>query len=197
MTGFISKFSGRLVGVAAVAILAGCGVTMNGAVIGVPPSIAPGAVLRATDPALGVYQQSLLGELNQAAATQGGRESQQLQAEFNALTNDHTLIDAEKIDVLRQFGASQISVRQSLLTQLIADVQSRHHLSAGQRSAVVSNLQAVSAHLSSLGNVIAQDILVDRLRTDIVSIASSTQIYAIVQPVNHLAAAAEIRLPDP
>jgi len=197
MTGFISKCSVRLVGVAAVAILAGCGVTMNGAVIGVPPPVAPGPVLSATHPAAGVDQQSLLGELNQAAATQGDRGAQQLLAEFDSLTNDHTLIDAEKIDVLKQFGASQISVRQSLLTQLIADLQSRHHLSAGQRSAVVSKLQAVSAQLSSLGNVIAQDTLVDRLRTDIISIASSTQIYAIVQPVNHLAAAAEIRLPDP
>lgn len=197
MTAFISRCSGGLVGVASVAILAGCGVSMNGAVIGLPPTVAPGAVLRATHPGARVDHQSLLDELNQAAATQGDRAAQQLQAEFGALTNDHTLIAAEKIGVLRQFGASQISVRQSLITELIADVQSRHHLSAGQRSTVVSNLQAVSAHLTSLGIVIAQDTLVDRLRTDITSIASSMQIYGLVQPVNHLAAAAEIRLPDP
>lgn len=196
MLTYISRCSGRLIGVATVAILAGCGVTMNGAVVGVPPSIAPGAVLSATDPAIGRYQQSLIDELNQAAANQGGRESQLLQAQFNALANDHTLIGAEKIDALRKFGATQIAMRQALVTQLIADVQSRQHLNAGQRAVLITNLQTVSAHLASLGNAIAQEVLVDKLRADTISIATTTNVYGVVQPIVHLAAAADSMLAE-
>jgi Carboxypeptidase regulatory-like domain len=191
MLSFISKCSGRLTTVATVAILAGCGVSMNAAVIGVPPTVAPGVVLSSTDPAIGAYQRALVDELNQAVSTQGAHEAQQLQAQFEALTNNHTLIGAEKIDALRQFGAQQIALRQTVVSQLIADVQSRQHLSSGQRSALIANLQAVSAHLTSLGNLIAQDTLVDRLRTDVVSMANSTRIYGLVLPVVYLADAAD------
>jgi hypothetical protein len=191
MLSFISRCSGRLIGVATVALLAGCGVNMNAAVIGVPPTVAPGVVLSSTDPAIGAYQRALVDELNQAASTQGAHEAQQLQAQFEALTNNHTLIGAEKIDALRQFGAQQIALRQTVVSQLIADVQSRQHLSSGQRSALIANLQAVSAHLTSLGNVIAQDTLVDRLRTDVISMANSTRIYGVVLPVVYLADAAD------
>jgi hypothetical protein len=196
MTGFISKCSGAVVGIATVGVLAGCGATMNSAVLGIPPSGAPGAVLSATDPAIGAFQQNLVNELNLVAATGGARESQLLQAEFNALANDHSLIGVEKITALQNFGEAQIASREQSIAADIATVQALQHISGAQRSALVANLQAVGARLSALGAQIAQTAFVDVLRTETLSIATSSNVNGTVEPIVHLASAADSMLAE-
>ena len=186
MAGFCSRWSGALVGLALASTLAACGATMNGAVIGVPAHIAPSAVRSASDPPAGAHLQTFVNELNEAAAVQAGPESPQLIADISALSNNHALVGAEKADVLKQFAAYQIAVRQALVTSLIANVQARPRLGV-QRAAIISNLRVVRAHLTTLGSAIAADRLVDRLRTEITSITPEALIYNIVQPVNHTA----------
>jgi hypothetical protein len=196
MTGFISKCSGAVVGIATVAVLAGCGATMNGAVLGIPPSGAPGAVLSATDPAIGAFQQNLVNELNLVAATGGARESQLLQAEFNALANDHSLIGFEKITALQNFGEAQVASREQSIAADIATVQALQHISGAQRSAMVANLQAVGARLSALSAQIAQTAFVDVLRAETLSIATSSNVNGTVEPIVHLASAADSMLAE-
>jgi hypothetical protein len=185
MAGFCSRWSGALLGLALASTLAGCGATMNGAVIGVPAHIAVSAIRSASDPPAGASMQTFVNELNEAAAAQAGPESPRLIADLAALSNDHSLVGAEKGGVLRQFAAYQIGVRQALVTSLIANVQARPRLSGIQRAAIISNLRVVSAHLSTLGSAIAADTLVDRLRSEITLITAEQLIYNIVQPVNH------------
>ena len=188
MAGRTWRWSAALAGVAMASTLAGCGATMNEAVIGVPAHITPSAVRSASDPPAGANLQNFVNELNQAATAQTGPESSQLITALRALSNDRALIDAEKGDVLKQFAAHQIGVRQALVASLIANVQARPRVSAGQRAMVISSLRAVSAHLATLGSVISADTLVDRLRGEIASITPESQIYTIVQGVNHPAA---------
>jgi hypothetical protein len=185
MAGSCSRWSGALVGLALASTLAACGATMNGAVIGVPAHIAVSAIRSASDPPAGASLKTFVNELNEAAAAQAGPESPRLIADLAALSNDHSLVGAEKGGILRQFAAYQIGVRQALVTSLIANVQARSRLSGIQRAAIISNLRVVSAHLSTLGSAIAADTLVDRLRTEITLITPEQLIYSIVQPVNH------------
>jgi hypothetical protein len=185
MVGFCSRWSGALVGLALASTLAACGATMNGPVIGVPSHIAVSAIRSAADPPAGAHLQTFVNELNEAAAIQAGPESPQLIADLAALSNDHTLVGAEKGDVLKQFAAYQIEVRQALVTSLIANVQARPRLGGAQRAVIISSLKVVRAHLATLGSAIAADRLVDRLRTEITSITPEAMIYNIVQPVNH------------
>jgi hypothetical protein len=185
MAGFCSRWSGALVGLALASTLAACGATMNGAVIGVPSHIAVSAIRSASDPPAGAHLQTFVNELNEAAAVQAGPESPQLIADLAALSNNRTLVGAEKGDVLKQFAAYQIAVRQALVTSLIANVRARARVSANQRATVISNLRAVSAHLTTIGSAIAADTLMDRLRTEITSITPEALIYNIVRPVNH------------
>jgi hypothetical protein len=187
MAGFCSRWSGALVGFALASTLAACGATMNGAVIGVPAHIAPSAIRSASDPPPGAHLQTSVNELNEAAAVHAGPESPQLIADISALSNNHTLVGAEKGDVLKQFAAYQIAVRQALVSSLIANVQARPRLGGVQRAAIISHLKVVRAHLTNLGSAIAADRLVDRLRTEITSITPEALIYNIVQPVNHTA----------
>ena len=169
---------------------------MNGAVLGIPPSGAPGAVLSATDPAIGAFQQNLVNELNLVAATGGARESQLLQAEFNALANDHSLIGFEKIIALQKFGEAQIASREQSIAADISTVQALQHIGGGQRAALISNLQTVSARLSALGAQIAQTAFVDMLRTETLSIATSSNVNGTVAPIVHLASAADSMLAE-
>jgi hypothetical protein len=185
MAGFSSRWSGALVGLALASTLAACGATMNGAVIGVPAHIAVSAIRSASDPPAGASLKTFVNELNDDAAVQAGPESPRLIAELAALSNDHSLVGAEKGSALRQFATYQIGVRQALVTSLIANVQARPRLSGIQRAAIISNLRVVNAHLSTLGSAIAADTLVDRLRSEIRLITPEQLIYNIVQPVNH------------
>jgi hypothetical protein len=187
MAGFCSRWSGALVGLALASTLAACGATMNGAVIGVPAHIAPSAIRSASDPPAVAHLQTSVNELNEAAAVHAGPESPQLIADISALSNNHTLVGAEKGDVLKQFAAYQIAVRQALVSSLIANVQARPRLGGVQRAAIISHLKVVRAHLTNLGSAIAADRLVDRLRTEITAITPEALIYNIVQPVNHTA----------
>jgi hypothetical protein len=188
MAGFCSRCCGALGGLALASTLAACGATMNGAVIGVPAHNAVSAIRSASDPPAGASLQTFVNELNEAAAAvHAAPESPRLIADLAALSNDHSLVGAEKGGVLRQFAAYQIGVRQALVTSLIANVQARPRLSGIQRAAIVSNLRVVSAHLSTLGSAIAADTLVDRLRSEITLITPEQLIYNIVQPLNHRA----------
>jgi hypothetical protein len=196
MKGLISKCSGAVAGIATVAVLAGCGATMNGAVLGIPPTGAPGAVLSATDPAIGAFQQNLVNELNLVAATGGARESQLLQAEFNALANNHSLIGFEKIVALQKFGDAQIASREQAIAADISTVQALQHISGAQRAALISNLQAVNSRLSALGAQIAQTAFVDMLRTETLSIATTSNVNGTVAPIVHLASAADSMLAE-
>lgn len=184
MVGVWTRWFGACAAVVVASTLSACGATMNQAVIGVPPQITPTAVRSAADPPGGAALQSFVNELNEAAAAQAGPESPQLTNAIAALTNDHALIDAEKGDVLRQFAAHQIGVRQALVVSLIANVQGRSRVGAGQRAAVISDLRAVSTNLSRLGATIAADNRVDRLRSEIAAITPEAQIYNVVQPLN-------------
>ncbi len=176
--------------------LSACGAVANGPIIGVPPALhAPGGSTSSKDLLAGV-QQALQAGLDQAGATAAGSDVPQLAAQVNALANDASLIAAERMDALKLLGAQATGSREAYVQKLISDVQSNPNLSGvsvgGQnvQQTLLAHLQQVQGQLQALAAKIAADSLVDVLRSDVTSVASTTRVYGLVSPVTHVAIAA-------
>jgi hypothetical protein len=175
-------------------LLAGCS-ARSGVVIGVPntaPTVAP--VPSSLDNAI---NQAITNELYQVNVNQStATESASLAAELNALNSDRSLVRSEAIAALVATGAKQIARREGSIAKLIAEVEADKYLGgvdvAGRSlsRSLVSILGGVRSQLAALANKIATDQLADELRTDILSIGTSTRIYGVFEPMIHLAIAA-------
>lgn len=171
-------------------LLAGCAGGSAGAVIGVPSSAAP--LLRGGISLDNAINQAIDNELIQANQTQGVNEPAINPIELNALNSLKSLVRAEAFDTLLASGAKQIAKRQGLVNTLIADVQSDRYLTgvdvggASLSRSLLSILSGVNGRLEALGAKIASDALPDVLRSDFLSINTSTRVSGLVAPMTHL-----------
>ena len=193
MTGSASKVAALIgAGTVAMLVLSACGPTENGPVIGTPATGSVAVANAASSGAMAAFEQQLVDELNQAAQTQSDHESTQISAEVNALANDHTLILAEQVDQLKQIGAAQVAKREATLSSLRRDIDSHARLGSSQVAALLAVVDGVQGQLQSLGAKIAGDSLVDVLRSDVLSVDTSTRVYGLIDPMVHIALAADV-----
>ena len=168
----------------------GCGPSENQPIIGTPATASLPVSSTATSQALGAFEQQLVDQLNQADQTQSISDSTQITAEVNALANNHTLIIAEQIDALQQIGAAAVAKREATLGALSSEVRAAH-LSSGQMSAILAVVDGIQAQLQALGAKIAGDGLADVLRSDVLSVDTSTRVYGLIDPMVHIAIGAD------
>jgi len=168
-------------------LLAGCGATENGPVIEAPPTANLEVVGGASS--LSELQSLLNSELAQAGSTPSDGEGTQILAEVNDLTNDQSLLTAERIDALQTLGHSLVVKYETTLSGLSSDVGGSGLTSAQQRSvqAMIANAQQ---QLESLDTTIAGATLVDQLRSEVLSIEPSPRVDGLITPAVHTALAA-------
>jgi len=192
----LSRVATLIVGVVATcALLAGCASTGPGAaVIGTPVKATPAGTPPSGDFLAGV-QEAIANELNAVNTTQTDNETGGVLIELNALNSVPSLIRAEQFTSLQAMGASQIAKHERVVSALIADVEGNRYLGGvniagvGLSQLLISALQRTDAQFSVLAGSIASASLTDVLRSDIISIGSSTRVYGLVEPMVHLAIA--------
>jgi hypothetical protein len=186
-----------LTGAAAVVgmLLAGCSSAQpGGAVLGVPqaatvaPAVATGDILTG-------LQKEIAAELAAVNATQTDPVPGQITLELNALTSVSSLIRAESFQALQANGAKEIATRERIVDDLASDVEGDSYLSGvdvsggSLRGVLMGLLGGINSQLQALGSAIATVSLPDELRSDVISINSSTRVYGVVEPMVHLALA--------
>ncbi len=195
----MSRTSVRSVGTVATAVsmllIAGCGTTDSGAVVGVPPSAHVGSPTASGDSAIAAFSQGLDSQLTQAGATAGAPGGIDLAAETNALASDTSLISAERLDALKALGAGTAAGLEKTLGSLIASASADRNLTAATvdgrtvAQTVLGLLQAAQAQVHALAAKIASDTLVDVLRQDDLALAGS-KVHGFIDPQAHLLIAA-------
>jgi len=103
-------------------------------------------------------------------------------AEVAALVNDQALLSSERIAQLQQLGHNEVVTLEGDLSSLSGDVQSTAGLSLAESGAIEYVIRQVDAQLQSLDAKIAADTLVDVLRTDVLSVESSTRVEGLIAP---------------
>ena len=174
-------------------LLAGCSPSTT-AVIGVPPSARPVNELpvNSIDAAVNAV---IASQLAQANENQSDGQPAQAQVELDALTSVNALIRAEAFTGLQATGAKEIAKREGIISTLASAVQANKYLNgvdpAGRSlsASLLSILSGVESHLQALGAQIASDLLPNGLRSDVLSIATSTRVGGIYDPMTHLAIA--------
>jgi hypothetical protein len=174
-------------------LLAGCA-SGNTTVIGVPPSSSPvdQQPVNSIDAAVDA---AIASQLAQANENQSDGQTAEAQVEIDALNSVNHLIRAEAFSALQATGAKQISKREGIVNTLVEDVQANKYLSgvdpAGRSlsASLLSILSGVNSRLQALGAQIASEGLPDVLRSDVLSIATSTRVGGIYDPMTHLALA--------
>jgi hypothetical protein len=191
------KYSGsRLTALAGAGVVicfaaSACGATANGPVIGQPAKTTVAPVVGSANSALSAYEQALASELNLASQTGSDGQSTQLNAALTALDNFHTLITAEQMGSLKELGKTEVDKREAALSTLVGDVQSHPHLTSAQITTLFTLIDGVQAELQALGAKIANDSLPDVLRSDVLHVDGSTRVYGLVEPMVHIALAAD------
>ncbi len=178
---------------AATTLLAGCAPS-NATVIGVPPSSSPvnQQQVNSLDAAVNA---AIASQLALANENQGDGQPAESQVELDALNSVNGVIRAEAFSTLQAAGAKQISKREGVINTLVDDVQANKYLSgvdpAGRSlsASLLSILSGVDSRLHALGEQIASDLLPDVLRSDVLSISTSTHVGGIYDPMTHLALA--------
>jgi hypothetical protein len=190
----ITRVSALIAGATAVGfLLAGCS-SGTGTIIGVPPSASAANELPANSIDTAINQ-AIASELAQANQNQSDGEPAAVQVEINALNSVKALVQAEAFTSLMTIGANQVSKREGLVNTLVADVQANKYLGgvdpAGHSlsASLLSILGGVDNQLEALGAEIASDSLPDVLRSDVASIAASTRVAGVYEPMTHLAIA--------
>lgn len=172
---------------AAVLLLAGCGGTVNGPVIGTPAQAAPSPPGASASLTLAVLQQQLFGQLSAAGASGSDPEFTQFTSQVNALLNDQALLASERFSSLQQLGTGEASKLEGELSSLNGQVESNSALSSEERFEIEEVIHSINDELQALGAKIAADTLVDVLRNDVLNVDSSTLVNAVVEPVVHIA----------
>jgi hypothetical protein len=174
-------------------LLAGCSSSTT-AVIGVPPSSSPvnEQPVNSIDAAVNAV---IASQLAQANENQSDGQPAQAQVELDALTSVNALIRAEAFTSLQATGAKEIAKREGIINTLVSAVQANKYLNgvdpAGRSlsASLLSILSGVESQLQALGAQIASDLLPNVLRSDVLSIATSTRVGGIYDPMTHLAIA--------
>jgi hypothetical protein len=174
-------------------LLAGCSPSTT-AVIGVPPSSSPvnEQPVNSIDAAVNAV---IASQLAQANENQSDGQPAQAQVELDALTSVNALIRAEAFTSLQATGAKEIAKREGIINTLVSAVQANKYLNgvdpAGRSlsASLLSILSGVESQLQALGAQIASDLLPNVLRSDVLSIATSTRVGGIYDPMTHLAIA--------
>jgi hypothetical protein len=190
----ISRVAALIVGATAVGFLvAGCS-SISPTIIAPPPSASPvnPAPNDSIETAVNLAIQS---ELAQAAQTASDGAPALVQVELNALSSARSLGLSEAFSTVQTTGANQIAKREALVNTLIADVKANKYLSgvdpAGRSlsATLLSILDGVDGQLAALGERIASDSVPDVLRSDVLSIGTSTRVAGVYEPMTHLAIA--------
>jgi hypothetical protein len=174
-------------------LITGCG-SGNTTVIGVPPSSSPvnQQTVNSIDPAVNA---AIASQLAQANANQSDGQPAESQVELDALNSVNSVIRAEAFSTLQASGATQIAKREAIINTLVDNVRANKYLSgvdpAGRSlsASLLSILSGVDSRLEALGAQIASELLPDVLRSDVESIATSTRVGGIYDPMTHLALA--------
>lgn len=191
----IARLSMLMVGASVTGLLlAGCSPNVNNPVVGTPP---PDGQVN-TPPAVSFdsgLDQAVQAELAAVNSIQSDGAPAGVLVEINALSSVTALIRYEAFSSLQTTGASEISKREGYVNALIADVQRNPYLTGIELSGhtlsatLLSMLDAVNAHLVQLGATVASDSIPDMLRSDVLSIGTSTRVTGLIQPMTHLAIA--------
>jgi hypothetical protein len=168
-----------------------CAGTENGPVIGTPAQASAPVAAAEDNLSLSGLQQQLATQLQQAEQTQSDPGGSVFAAEVAALVSDQALLSSERISQLQQLGDNQIVTLEGELTSLTGDVQNTSGLSSGQAGAIENVIRQVNDQLQSLAAKIAADTLVDVLRTDVLSVDSSTRVEGLISPEVHTALGAD------
>ena len=174
-------------------LITGCA-SGNATVIGVPPSSTPvnQQPVNSIDAAVNA---AIASELAQANENQSDGQPAESQVELNGLNSVNAVIRAEAFSTLQATGAKQISKREGIINTLVDAVRANKYLSgvdpAGRSlsASLLSILTGVNGRLQALGAQIASEVLPDVLRSDVMSIATSTRVGGIYDPMTHLALA--------
>jgi hypothetical protein len=197
--GFMDRSASRFATFAGAAViggmlLAGCGSTPGGAVLGVshPATSAPAP---ASGNALAGLEKAITAELDAVNDTLTDSEPSPILIELNALNSPSSLVRAENFAALQASGAKEIAKREQLIDGLASDVEGDGYLSgvdvagASLRRSLMSILEGANRQLTALATRIATDSLPDVLRSDVISINASTRVNGVVEPLTHLALA--------
>jgi hypothetical protein len=174
-------------------LLAGCSPSTT-AVIGIPPSSSAVDVVPVNSVDAAVNS-AIASQLAQATANQSDGQPAQAQVEIDALNSVNALIRAEAFTNLQATGAKEIAKREGIINTLIDAVQANKFLSGVDPSgrslsaSLLSILSGVDSQLQAVGAQIASELLPDVLRSDVLSIATSTRVGGIYEPMTHLALA--------
>jgi hypothetical protein len=172
--------------VGAILLLAACGESESGPVIGDPAQAAPSSAA-GSGLSLAGLQQELADQLSQVEATQSDPGSGPLASEVDALINDQALLASERVADLQQLGHNEAVTLEGDLSSLIGDVQDDPALNGGERASIDDVIYQTRDQLQALDAKIAADTLVDVLRTDVLSVDSSTRVSGLIEPMVHLA----------
>ena len=175
--------------VGAILLLAACGEFENGPVIGNPAQATPSSNIGSSLSLAGL-QQELADQLSQVEATQTDPGSGPLASEVSALINDQALLASERIADLQQLGHNEAVTLEGDLSSLIGDVQDASGLTSGEQASIEGVIYQIRDQLQALDAKIAADTLVDVLRTDVLSVDSSTRVAGLIEPMVHIALAA-------
>ncbi len=176
----------------AVALLVGaCSGTENGPVIGTPAQASMPIADVGSSLSLAGLQQQLASQLNAIQQTESDPGGAAFAAEVAALVNDQALLSSERIAQLQQLWHNEVVTLEGDLSSLSGDVQSTAGLSLAESGAIEYVIRQVDAQLQSLDAKIAADTLVDVLRTDVLSVESSTRVEGLIAPVVHTALGAD------
>jgi hypothetical protein len=138
---------------------------------------------------------AIASQLAQANENQSDGQPAQAQVELNELTSVNAFIRYEAFTSLQTTGAKEIAKREGIINTLVDAVQTNKYLSgvdpAGRSlsASLLSILSGVEGQLQALGAQIASDLLPNVLRSDVLSIATSTRVGGIYDPMTHLAIA--------
>jgi hypothetical protein len=172
--------------VGAILLLAACGESENGPVIGTPAQATPSSGAGSSLSLAGL-QQELADQLSQVEATQTDPGSGPLASEVSALINDEALLASERIADLQQLGHNEAVALEGDLSTLIGDVQGDAGLTGGERASIDGVIYQIRDQLQALDAKIAADTLVDVLRSDVLSVDSSTRVLGLIEPMVHIA----------
>ena len=185
---------GVVVGATAAGMLITGRASGNATVIGVPPSSTPvnQQPVNSIDAAVNA---AIASELAQANENQSDGQPAESQVELDGLNSVNAVIRAEAFSTLQATGAKQISKREGIINTLVDAVRGEQVSERGRpRGPQPLCLAAVDSDRRQRPAPGARSadrvrMLPDVLRSDVLSIATSTRVGGIYDPMTHLALA--------
>jgi len=98
------------------------------------------------------------------------------------------------MSALKQLGAAQVQKRETTLNSLSSVVRAESGFTSNEAYAIEGVIQRTYGQLQTLDAKIQADTLIDVLRNDVVSVETSTRVGGVIDPVVHIALAADTLL---